>query len=65
MAQTVGGENVYDVITASPSDSSDGSSNEFVKVEHSDVQQRLSFSTMELADVRFEGKKNIKTDILN
>ncbi|EFO16862.1 hypothetical protein LOAG_11642 [Loa loa] len=36
--QTVGGEDTYDVI-ASPSGSSDGSS-EFVKVEHSDVQQR-------------------------
>ncbi|VDK72207.1 unnamed protein product [Litomosoides sigmodontis] len=39
ITQTVGGENVYDVITASSSDSSDGSSNEFVKVEHSDAQQ--------------------------
>lgn len=46
MTQTVGGEDTYDVITASPSGSSDGSSSEFVKVEHSDVQQRLSFPIM-------------------
>lgn len=39
--QTVGGDDTYDVIPASPSGSSDGSSNEFVKVEHSDVQKRL------------------------
>ncbi|VDO40016.1 unnamed protein product [Brugia timori] len=40
-AQTVGGEDTYDVITVSPSSSSDGSGNEFVKIEHSDVQQSV------------------------
>ncbi|EJW83048.1 hypothetical protein WUBG_06042, partial [Wuchereria bancrofti] len=39
--QTIGGEDTYDVITVSPSSSSDGSGNEFVKVEHSDVQQSV------------------------
>ncbi|VBB31770.1 unnamed protein product [Acanthocheilonema viteae] len=55
MTQT--GEDVYDVITASPSGSSDGSSNEFVKVEHSDVQQNveltgnpLSFKMLQMHD---------------
>ncbi|VDN90686.1 unnamed protein product [Brugia pahangi] len=52
-AQTVGGEDTYDVITVSPSSSSDGSGNEFVKIEHSDVQQRLLFSIMYLTSIGF------------
>lgn len=62
MTQIVAGEDVYDVITSSPSGSSDGSSNEFVKVEHSDVQQRLLFPTMKLANIALDDKKNIITD---
>uniref|UniRef100_A0A0R3S294 Uncharacterized protein n=1 Tax=Elaeophora elaphi TaxID=1147741 RepID=A0A0R3S294_9BILA len=57
-AKSVGGEETYDVITTSPSSSSDGSSSEFVKVEHSDVQQSvglvcdtLSFKMLQMRDV--------------
>ncbi|EJD76670.1 hypothetical protein, variant [Loa loa] len=60
--QTVGGEDTYDVI-ASPSGSSDGSS-EFVKVEHSDVQQSiglvgdtLSFRMLQMHNVGADEKK--------
>ncbi|CAG9531029.1 unnamed protein product [Cercopithifilaria johnstoni] len=49
ITQTVSGEDAYDVITASPSGSSDGSSNEFVKVEHSDLQQSAELVTEPLS----------------
>ncbi|VDO45683.1 unnamed protein product [Onchocerca flexuosa] len=41
VTQTVGNEDTFDVITSSLSNSSDGSSNEFVKVEHSDLHRSV------------------------
>uniref|UniRef100_A0A915PRI0 Uncharacterized protein n=1 Tax=Setaria digitata TaxID=48799 RepID=A0A915PRI0_9BILA len=62
---TIAVREVYDVTAPSPSSSSDGSSNEFVKVEHSDFHQSdgsvgdtLSFKMEQLLQLHKDDKNN-------
>ncbi|KAM3716521.1 Reticulon-4 [Dirofilaria immitis] len=62
MSQKISGDDTYDVITSSPSSSSDGSSNEFVKVEHSDVQRSagLTDNTLPFGMLQLHNDENDK-----